>query len=93
MTENTHPRLEPVDEFHDMRMIQSLQHLQLLIDHLLVSFDILLQNYLDCHFVSVKVCFAYNAVGACSECSTELVLGFLVVAIGLAMEFVDDSSD
>ena len=89
----TYPRLEPIHKLDDMRVIQSLQHAKLIIYHLLISLDILLQYYLDCHFIAVEIGFSYNAIGACSERATEPVLGLLVVAVRLAVKFIHDSSN
>lgn len=74
-------------------MIQSLQHLEFIVDHLLISLDVFLQNYLDSHFLALEVRFSYDTIGTGAEGATELVLGLLVVAVGLAMKFIHDSSD
>ena len=42
-----YPRFEPVVELDNMRVLHPLQHLQLVVDHLLVSANILLQDDLD----------------------------------------------
>lgn len=71
-------------------MVETLEHLKLIVDHLLVAFDILLQYYFDSNLDSIEICFAHNTVGASSECSPEFVLRLLVVAVGLAMKFVHE---
>jgi hypothetical protein len=38
----TYTRLKPVDELNDMRVLQPLKHIQLVIHHLLVALDVLL---------------------------------------------------
>jgi len=47
-------------------MVHPLQHLQLIIDHLLIALDVLLQDDLDGISVSALLCFADDAVCACS---------------------------
>lgn len=66
--------LEPVDERDDVRVLERLQHLKFIIDHALVSADILLQNNLDCNLFSVgRLRLANNAVGACTQRPSEFV--------------------
>lgn len=42
-----HSRLEPIVEFDNVRVLHALQHLELVVHHLLVSAHILLQYDLD----------------------------------------------
>jgi hypothetical protein len=39
--------LEPIEELDNMGMLEALEHLQLVVDHLVVAFDVLLQDDLD----------------------------------------------
>lgn len=58
---------------HDMRMVQSLQKLQLIVHHLLISAHALLQDDFDGDFAFRGVGFADDAVRACAEGSTEAI--------------------
>ena len=61
-----------------MGVLEALEHLQFVIDHLVVAFDVLLQDDLDGAFSLGRLCFSDNAVGASSECLAKLVLGSVV---------------
>ena len=74
-------------------MRECLQHLELIVDHLLVALYTLLEDDLDCHLVSTDVGFPYDAVGACSQCLSEAILGLFVIAIGLALQLVHHATD
>ena len=76
-----------------MRVIEPLQHLQLIIDHLFIAFDVLLQDDLDGDLVTLEVCFSDDAICASTECSTEFVLRLLIVGIRLAMKFIHEIGD
>lgn len=56
-------------------MLQILEKIQLVVDHLLVALDILLQNDLDGDLAGRAICFADNAVRACAKCITKAVFG------------------
>ena len=56
-------------------MPQPLQHFELVVDHLFVSLDVLLQDYLDGHLASGAVGFANNSIGSSTKSSTESILG------------------
>lgn len=57
-----------------MRVLELLKHLQLIVDHLLVPPDILLQDDFDCDFFPVMcLSFTDNAVGASTKGPSELV--------------------
>lgn len=56
-----------------MRMIQPLQKLQLIVDHLLISAHALLEDDFNGDFALRGVGFADDAVGASAEGSTESV--------------------
>lgn len=60
-------------------MVQPLQHLQFIVNHLFVALDILLQDDLDGNFLTLKVCFSNDSVGTSTQGSAELVLRFLIV--------------
>lgn len=60
---NTCPRLKPVHKTDYVGMIQSLEQIKLIVNHLLVSFDILLENDLHCDFSRRSVGFPNNPVG------------------------------
>ena len=48
-------------------MSHLLQHLQLVVDHLVIAFDVLLQDDLDCDFALGSVGLLDNAIGTCAE--------------------------
>lgn len=70
----THPRLKPVVEMDDVRVVQRLQHLQLIIDHLLVALDILLEDDLHSDLSSAAFSLANNAICASAQCLPKPVL-------------------
>jgi hypothetical protein len=43
----SHSGLEPIKELDDVWVLEALEHLQLVVDHLVVAFDVLLQDDLD----------------------------------------------
>lgn len=59
-----HPRLKPVNELDDVGVVQLLQHLEFVIDHLLIASDILLQDDLDGDFALGGVGFANDSISA-----------------------------
>lgn len=58
-----------------MSVLQALEHVKLVVHHLLVALDVLLQDNLDSHLALWAVGFSDNAIGACAECTTEPVFG------------------
>lgn len=57
-----------------MRVFQSLQHLQLIVNHFLISLDILFENDLDGDLLSIlRFCLADNAICTCAERASKLV--------------------
>ena len=50
-----------------LRMFHALQHLQLVVHHLLIALDVLLEDDLDCHLAIGAVGLAHNAVRAGAE--------------------------
>jgi hypothetical protein len=71
----TYTRLEPVDELDDMRVLQPLKHIQLVIHHLLIALDVLLQDDLDGDLARGTLSLADDTIGASAEGSAEPVLG------------------
>lgn len=69
----TYPRFEPVNELDNVRMLQPLQHVEFVVDHLLVSLDILLQDDLDGDFARRPFGLPYDAIGTSAECATESI--------------------
>lgn len=67
--------LEPLVELDDMRVLHSLQHLHLIVYHLLVALDILLEDDLDSAFAFRAVCLADYAICSSAECLSESVFG------------------
>lgn len=58
-----------------MGVLEALQHLELVVDHLVVAFDVLLQDDLDGAFSLGRVCLSDNAIGTGTERLAEPVLG------------------
>lgn len=58
-----------------MGVLQSLEHLKLVIDHPLVALYILLQDDLDGDFASRALSLAHHAVSASTKGSAEFVFG------------------
>lgn len=57
-----------------MGVLEGLEHLKFVIDHVFISTDILLENDLDCDLLSVcGFSFANDTVCACTQCSSEFV--------------------
>ena len=54
-------------EADDMRMLHPLQHLQLVVDHLLVALDVLLEDDLDGELLAILFGLADDAVCACAQ--------------------------
>lgn len=62
----SYPRLEPVNKLDNVRMMEALEHVKLIVYHPLIALDILLQDDLDSNLASWAVSLAYNAVRACT---------------------------
>lgn len=88
-----HPRLEPIMKPDNVRMRDTLQHLQLVVNHTLISLDIFLENDLDCDLLTIGFGFAHDTVCSSTESASELVCGFLIVAVRLAVQAIDHSGD
>jgi hypothetical protein len=43
----SHSGLEPIKELDNVGVLEALEHLQFVVDHLVVAFDVLLQDDLD----------------------------------------------
>jgi hypothetical protein len=70
---HAYPRLKPVVELDDVRVLHALQHLQLVIHHLLVATDVLLQDDLDSDLAFRAVGLADDAIGAGAQRLSEAV--------------------
>ena len=70
---STDPRLEPIDKANDMGMVQPLEHLQLVIHHLLVALHVLLQDNLDGDLARGAVGLPDDAIGTSTQSPTEFV--------------------
>lgn len=64
--EEANPCLEPISKRHNMRVVKALQQVQLVVHHLLVAFDILLEDDLDGDLAGGAFSLADDTVGACS---------------------------
>ena len=60
-------------ELDNVWMLHSLQHFQLVVDHLLVSAHILLQDNFDSNLALGAVRFPDDTVGPCSQCLSKAV--------------------
>ena len=67
-------RLEPVDELDDVRVLQALEHVQLIEDHALVSLHILLEDDLDSHPTGGALGLPDDAVGTRAEGLAKAIL-------------------
>jgi hypothetical protein len=76
---NTDPRLEPVNELDDVWVLQSLQHVELVVNHLLVAFDVLLQNDLDGDLAGRALGLTNDAIGTSAEGATEPVFSPIAI--------------
>lgn len=70
----SHLRLEPLKELDNVRVLHLLQHLHLVVHHLFIALDILLQDNLDRHLAVGAICFANDTICACAEGPSESVL-------------------
>ena len=74
-TPATYSRLEPVDKLDNVRVLESLQHLQLVKHHALVAADVLLQDDLDGDAAVGAIGLPDDAIGARAQGAPEPVLG------------------
>ena len=58
-----------------MRMLELLEHLELVVDHLLVTLDISLQDNLDGHLARGAISLTNDTICSSTESSTESVFG------------------
>lgn len=58
-----------------MGMLQALEHVELVVDHLFVALDILFQDDLHSNLAVWAVGLSDNSIGTCAECSSEAVFG------------------
>jgi hypothetical protein len=64
-----------------MRVLELLQHLELVIDHLLITLDISLEDDFYSDLAGRAVGLTNNSICSSTEGSTELVLGSIVKGI------------
>lgn len=62
-------------------MLQSLEHLEFVLNHLLISLDVLLEDDLDGHLAVGAICLADDSICSSTEGSTESVLGSIVAVV------------
>ena len=70
--------LKPVDELDNVGVLEPLEHLELVVYHLLVPLDILLEDDLDGDLAGRALGLADDTVGTGAEGSTESVFGSAV---------------
>ena len=69
----TDSRLEPIHEAHNVRMLEILEHVQLIVYHALVALDILLEDDLDGHLPRRPFGLSHDTIGPRAERATESV--------------------
>ena len=76
MVNNTnYLRLEPIVESNDVGMFHSLEQDHLIVHHLFIAFDVLLENDLYSISLPTAFCFPDNAVCSCTQCPAESIFG------------------
>jgi hypothetical protein len=70
---HAHPRLEPVVKLDNVRVLHALQHLQLVVHHLLIATDVLFQDDLNSDLALGAVGLADDAIGAGAQRLSEAV--------------------
>jgi hypothetical protein len=69
-----------------MWMFHLSKHSKLINNHLLVSFDILLQDDLDCDLLPLRPFgFSDNAIGSCAKGFAKFVFGSVVISVSGTM--------
>ena len=58
-----------------MGVLQALKHVELVVDHFLIAFDILLQDDLDSDLALWTVGFSDDSIGSRTECPSEAIFG------------------
>lgn len=48
-------------------MMHALEHIKLIIDHLFIALDVLLEYDLDGNLALRTICLSHNAISACTE--------------------------
>ena len=72
----THPRFKPVEKLDNVRVFHALKHIQLVQDHALIAFNVLLQDDLNGDLATTRAfCLSHDAIGSRAEGSTESVFG------------------
>lgn len=67
-------RLEPVVKLDNVRVVEGLQHLELVVHYLVVALDVLLQDDLDGHLAVRGLCLSHDAICACTQRPAQLIL-------------------
>lgn len=62
----THSRLKPVNKLDNVRVLESLEHIQLVVHHALVALDIFLEDNLNSHLAVRAVRLPDDTVCACA---------------------------
>lgn len=70
-----YPGLEPVVELDNVRVLHALQHLKLIVDHLLVALDISLQDDLHSDLSLWTVGLSNDTICSRAQCLAEAVAG------------------
>lgn len=70
---STHLRFEPVHEMDNVGVVESLEHLQLVVDHTFVALDIFLQDDLDGDLARGAIGLPHDTIGAGTEGSSKFV--------------------
>lgn len=73
MRPNTYPRLKPVDESHNMRMVEVLEQVKLVLHHLLIPLHVLLEDNLDGHLAGGALGLPDDAICAGTESTSKSI--------------------
>ena len=61
-----------------MRVLKPLEHVELIVNHLLIALDVLLQDDLDSHLARGAVCLTNYSIGTSAKGPTESVFRSVV---------------
>lgn len=105
----SYSRLEPIDKLDNMWVLHALQHLEFVVNHLLIALDILLEDNLDGDLSRRAIGLSDDSICAGSQRSPKSILGptersackdtegvgrlLLIVTLWLAMELVEHIRD
>jgi hypothetical protein len=76
-----------------MWVLDTLKHLQLIVDHVLIALDDFLEYDLDCDLLAIDFGFTDDSIGTSAQGPSESVLSLLIVAVWLAMEAVEHAGN